>query len=490
MIVNLKNKTIFGTLWNTSRTLLVSIVDFVVYAVLARFLDVQEFALLAFCLLIVEFANMLTTVGINQNLIQRKKWEHEYFVSVFTVIFCFSLVVVLILASLGGTAAFYFYSKNAALVVVALSSMPFLMALQSIFSAKLERDFHNKEITIVRSTTAIVCGGLTLIFAFNDFGIWSIVIGKLLQHSFTLLIFWVRSKTAIAFGVQPDHLDEIKEFCLPLCGMALLNFFQNKGSNLFVASVLGTEKFAFISISKKGLDVLSQLTITSVNKMVVPSLARVKNTDKVRVFYDMLYFSSLIITPCFFGLGAVSEEFITVAFGDKYAPSAIYLTIASFAMSGLLMSWYLPNLLISGGYSSTALKLKAITFFRVIAISASTVWFGVEIMLFCITASAYIFLPLQFNVASEHYNVSLGAVLKVCFPSIVSSVLMVVGIFCIRPFLGDEMEKLSALVILVISGMIIYASSLILFFNKSISNAKKILKGLRNSKYSPSATMR
>jgi O-antigen/teichoic acid export membrane protein len=272
--------------------------------------------------------------------------------------------------------------------------------------------------------------------------------------------------------------------------MALLNFFQSKGSNLIVAGVLGAEKFAFISISKKGIDVLSQLTITSVNKMVVPSLSRVGEEHKVGAFYEMVRFSSFIITPCFFGLGAVSEEFITVAFGEKYSPSSTYLALSSFAMSGLLMSWFLPNLLISGGYSSAALNLKAITFFRVITISASTVWFGVELMLLCITVSAYLFLPLQFKVASKYYDLSLVAVLKVCLPSLVSSALMVMSIYCLRPILESGTEELITLVILIAVGLAIYIFVIIVFFSESISSAIKILNGLRSTKYPGKATRR
>ncbi|WP_394220688.1 oligosaccharide flippase family protein [Alteromonas gracilis] len=479
--MSIQRNTITGTLWNVSRTLIVSIVEFIVYAILARELSVEEFALLAFSLLVVEFANMLTTVGVNQNLIQRDKWEQPYFRSVFTFIFLLAFIVSSILAGAGGTLSYLYYSREASLVILSLSLLPLFMALQSVYSAKLERDFLNKEITAVRTLTSIFFGLLTIILVLNSFGIWSIVISKILQHGVTLLIFMWRSKLPVKLGINSLHVKEIKDFCLPLFGIALLNFFQSKGSNLLVGAVLGSDKFAFISVSKKGYDILGQLTITSVNRMIVPSLSRVNLDNRVNRLYDIVYFSSLVVTPCYFGLGAVSEEFITVAFGEKYSASAIYLTISTAAISGAIMAWYLPNLLISGGYTASALKLKVVGFVRTLAISAVTVWFGVEVMLTSLTITTYLLLPVSFSITSKHFDISLIKMLKVNLPAIVSSMVMIVSIFIAKQFAVNDLEPIFRLAVLVCLGVITYILTLMIFFNRDVKQVFKIAKSLRKS---------
>lgn len=477
--MSLQRNTILGTLWNVSRTFVVSIVDFIVYAVLARFLSLEEFALLAFSLLVVEFATMLTNVGVNQNLIQREKWEKSYFTSVLTIILLLSVSVTLVLASAGGMLSYFFYSAEASLIIVALAILPVFMSLQSIYSAKLEREFLNKEITVVRALTSIVFGILTIILVFNSFGIWSIVISKLMQHFVTLSIFMWRSNLPIKLGVNSLHLLEIKSFCLPLFGIALVNFFHNKGSNLFVGAVLGAEKFALISVSKKGYDVLGQLTITSVNRMIVPSLSRVKPDNRVDRLYDIVRFSSLLITPCYLGLGAVSEEFITIAFGEKYAASAIYLTITTAAISGSIMAWYLPNLLISSGHTSAAFRLKIIGFVRTLGVTAVTVWFGVEVMLVSLTITTYLLLPVSFTIVSQFFSISFRKMLDASLPAIVSSGIMLVTLYASKFLLLENVDVWVRLLALISIGALSYVFCIVVFFRQSLFYVLSAVRSLR-----------
>lgn len=477
--MSLQRNTILGTLWNVSRTFIVSIVDFIVYAVLARFLSLEEFALLAFSLLVVEFATMLTNVGVNQNLIQREKWEQSYFTSVLTIILLLSVSVTMVLASAGGMLSYFFYSAEASLIIVTLAMLPMLMALQSIYSAKLERDFSNKEITVVRALTSVVFGILTIILVFNSFGVWSIVISKLMQNFVTLFIFMWRSKLPFKLGANSIHLQEIKNFCLPLFGIALINFFHNKGSNLLVGAVLGAEKFSLISVSKKGYDVLGQLTITSVNRMIVPSLSRVKPDNRVERLYDIVRFSSLLITPCYLGLGAVSEEFITVAFGEKYSASAIYLTITTAAISASIMAWYLPNLLISAGHTSAAFRLKIIGVVRTLGVAAVTVWFGVEVMLISLSITTYLLLPVSFSIVSQFFTISFRKMLDASLPAIISSGMMLVVLYASEIILLQNLEALTKLLALICIGTLSYTLCLTIFFRQSMYYIFSAIKSLR-----------
>ena len=288
-----------------------------------------------------------------------------------------------------------------------------------------------------------------------------------------------RSNLPIKLGVNSLHLLEIKSFCLPLFGIALVNFFHNKGSNLFVGAVLGAEKFALISVSKKGYDVLGQLTITSVNRMIVPSLSRVKPDNRVDRLYDIVRFSSLLITPCYLGLGAVSEEFITIAFGEKYAASAIYLTITTAAISGSIMAWYLPNLLISSGHTSAAFRLKIIGFVRTLGVTAVTVWFGVEVMLVSLTITTYLLLPVSFTIVSQFFSISFRKMLDASLPAIVSSGIMLVTLYASKFLLLENVDVWVRLLALISIGALSYVFCIVVFFRQSLFYVLSAVRSLR-----------
>ena len=234
-----------------------------------------------------------------------------------------------------------------------------------------------------------------------------------------------------------------------------------------------------ISVSKKGYDVLGQLTITSVNRMIVPSLSRVKPDNRVDRLYDIVRFSSLLITPCYLGLGAVSEEFITVAFGEKYAASAIYLTITTAAISGSIMAWYLPNLLISSGHTSAAFRLKIIGFVRTLGVTAVTVWFGVEVMLVSLTITTYLLLPVSFTIVSQFFSISFKKMLDASIPAIVCSGIMLGTLYASKFLLFEELDVWARLLALISIGALSYVLSIVVFFRKSLLYVLSAVKSLR-----------
>ncbi|MBZ2163145.1 oligosaccharide flippase family protein [Alteromonas stellipolaris] len=475
--MNIRKKTISGSLWNVTRTFTISFTDLFVYMYLARVLTLEEFGVLAFCLLVVEFANTLTNVGVNQNLIQRKDWDADYFSSVFTFVLCVSLFFTLILALIGSSVALYAHSKLAALVILALSILPVLVGLQSIFSAKMERDFLNKEITTIKGSTAVFSGLLTIGLAFNDMGLWAVVIGKIVQHSSVLIWFFCKAKLKVSLGLNRAHVDEITSFCIPLFAIAVINFLHSKASNLYVGMVLGAEKFALISVSKKGAEVLSQLSITSINKMIVPSMSRIEADKKVAAFYKVLHFTSLVIIPSFLGLGAVSEKFILLSFGEKFAESAIFLQITTSMIIAQTLTWFLPNLLISEGKTKDALRLKLISVVGSVIVSGFTVWFGVEVMLISMAVASYLIMPIIVSVVKKHYDIELGKMIKLCLPSIISSFVMILSIKVVEGYLEPYgIPLIFDLLVLVCVGGLTYAAMVILFFRRSIGEIFSLLK--------------
>ncbi|ALM90982.1 oligosaccharide flippase family protein [Alteromonas stellipolaris] len=475
--MNVKKKTLTGSLWNVVRTFTISFIDLFVYMYLARLLTLEEFGVLTFCLLIVEFANMLTNVGVNQNLIQRKEWDLSYFSSVFTFVLSASVVLTFLLGLIGGGVAFYTHSKLAALVILSLSILPILVGLQSIFSAKMERDFLNKEITTIKGSAAVFSGLLTITLAYNGIGLWSVVVGKITQHTVVLIWFFTKAKLKVSLSIERSHLNEITSFCLPLFAIAVVNFLHGKASNLYVGLVLGAEKFALISVSKKGTEVLSQLSITSINKMIVPSMSRVASEKKVAAFYKVLHFTSLVVIPSFLGLGAVSEKFILLSFGAKFSESAIFLQITTSMIIAQTLTWFLPNLLISEGKTKDALRLKLISVIGSVLVSGCTVWFGVEVMLISMTVASYLIMPIIVSVVKKHYDIELGKMIKLCLPSIISSFVMITAIKVAEVYLDlYSIPLIFDLLALVCVGGLTYAIMIMIFFRSSVGEVVGLLK--------------
>ena len=132
--MSLKKQAAKGGMWISITRTGINVVDFFVFAYLARILTLEEFGLVGFCLLFIEFTNMVVNAGVNQNIVQRKTWDEGYASSTLIYVFGLALIAALCLVFIGAPIAKYSYSDTAAYVVMSLAPITIIMSLQLFYS--------------------------------------------------------------------------------------------------------------------------------------------------------------------------------------------------------------------------------------------------------------------------------------------------------------------------------------------------------------------
>lgn len=486
--MSLKKKAARGSIWTSLTRTGINVVDFLVYAYLARVLTLEEFGLAGFCFLFIEFANTLVNAGVNQNLVQRDKWEDRYAASTMTFVAGVGMIVVLGILGIGAPIAYYSYSELAAWVVASLAPITLITSLQVVVSGKLLREFKNKQMGMAKFCATVI-SAITIVFlAENDFGLWALIIGKLINALVQyFLLLWV-AKFKPYFHFDKSDNKELISFCLPLFGMTILNFLHRKASNMFTGIVLGPASFALLAAAHKGEQVISQVTMSSINSMVVPSFSRVEDKNKLAYHYvKMVSFTSFLVLPLFMGLAAIATPFITVAFGEKFAPSAIYMTISAFGMFPSVIAWFLPNLLISVGQTKDAFKLTLLNIVSSVLIAGATIWFGIKIMLISIVVGNCLILPVRLLIVNRHIALPLWSVVKEILPSVISALMMFFAVLGLKSYLSVVIEnEIIILLVSIVAGAIFYPLFLWLIFR---SYLQKVLAEVRMLARRPKAAI-
>ncbi|MDN4504244.1 oligosaccharide flippase family protein [Alteromonadaceae bacterium BrNp21-10] len=478
--MSLKRKAMTGALWNFSASGFSQIINFAIYVFLARLVDVEGFGLVAFAFLIIEFCSIFVTTGINQNLIQKEKWCNEFASSAFWFLILLSIGISLFLLLVISPITYFFYSLEAANLICALSIVPIINGIRMVHNGKLQRNFENKKLAVFDSSGVFIGGGLALLLAFNDFGAWSIAIGRICQSIFSTFLTVIGSGFRPKRSIKLNHVKALVAFGVPLLNMAIMRFFANKTMGLVVALVIGPAAFAFVAVANRGLDIIGSLTMQSLNKMVLPTLSRVGKLEVPSAYYRITSLTAFLITPIYFGLGAVAEPLVSLTFGDKWADSAILITISSTFALPMVMGWYIPNVLVSQGFTKAAFKVSLInlSFNVILPIAAS--FFGLKAIVFSAVLAVYISFPLRFKILSAYTNISLFQSIKRTLPFSLSSVAMSVSLLTLIH--GGVLEGYSSfiqLAILVPTGTIIYIVLLLLLFKKDTFIAIRELKSIR-----------
>jgi O-antigen/teichoic acid export membrane protein len=482
--MSLKKKATKGSIWTSLTRSGINVVDFLVYAYLARVLTLEEFGLAGFCFLFIEFANTLVNAGVNQNLVQRDKWEDRYAASTMTFVAGMGVVVVLGILGIGAPIAYFSYSELAAWVVASLAPITLVTSLQVVVSGKLLREFKNKQMGVAKFCATLISATTIVILAEIGYGLWALIIGKLVNAVIQYLLLIYVAKFKPYFHFNRDDNKELIRFCLPLFGMTVMNFLHRKASNLFTGIVLGPASFALLAAAHKGELVINQVTMSSINTMVVPSFSRVEDKTKLGGLYvKMVSITAIIVLPIFLGLAAIADPFITVAFGEKFAPSAEFMTISAFGMIPSVVAWFLPNLLIANGKTKEAFNLTLLNIVSSVFVAGATIWFGVKIMLISVVVSAFVLLPVRLWIVDRHIRISKTDLFKAIFPSIFASLSMFTFLILIKERLATYLSNdIFLLVGLVALGGVTFVLVLFLFFGKFAVATSKELKSLLSKK--------
>ncbi len=262
--------------------------------------------------------------------------------------------------------------------------------------------------------------------------------------------------------------------------MTIMNFLHRKASNMFTGFVLGPASFALLAAAQKGSLIINQVTMSSINSMVVPSFSRVEDKENLGDLYiKMVTITALLVLPIFMGLAAVADPFVTIAFGEKFSPSAEYMMITSFAMFPSVVAWFLPNLLIARGKTKEAFYLTLLNLFASIVVAGATIWFGIKVMLISTVIAGFASLPIRLLITKKHVPLNLMHLFISLMPPCISALVMYLSLINLKPYLTTWIENDILLIMaLVVLGVSIYPLIYTIIFFKSVKRNVNELKAM------------
>ncbi|QJR80186.1 lipopolysaccharide biosynthesis protein [Alteromonas pelagimontana] len=465
--MSLKAKSIAGAFFSLSANGFAQIINFIVYAIMARILGVEEFGLVAICLMVVEFCNLFVTVGISQNLIQRKEWDNDFASLSFWVLMVVSAGIAALIFAVAVPIAYYTYSELAAQLIAALAIIPISNGFRLIHKSKLEREFQNKKLAAYDTAGVIIGGIVSVVTALQGFGAWAIIYGKVAQSVVSTALTCAKSDFRPQKVKDKSHLPEIISFSKPLIAMSFVNFFSQKTSNIVIAFFLGAATFAYSSVARQGFSVINNLTFQPLNRIALAGLARVDELRLKKTFNRIVSMTAIFVTPIYFGIGAVAHPFIDLVFGDKWTSSAYLLSILAIMAPTQVMAYYLPNLLISRGLPGQAFKLNMINLVVNMALPIMAVPWGLYAVIVALVVANYVTVILKFNVVKKHLGIGISDAIKHTWMFSLAGFTMFASVLYLERMhvlpITNVFLELAALVGI---GAIIYGLILLLFFRQ------------------------
>lgn len=327
----------------------------VVYVMLARLLSVEQFGVVAFSLLFLEFIAVLITSGVKDFIITRKEVNNKLIDTCTFSVIAISILVVILFFSL---IDIFFNDKSQLMrdIFMVMIFIPVISSFNIIQVALLQRDNKFKSLSFRSVFSTFIAGTTALYFAYDGYGAWALVVNqycKIIIDTITLQII-VKYKPSFQFSFT--YFKECYRFTLPLLLSEVMNYWSTRMMDFFVSFFHGASSLAILNISRKFTRLVQQLSLTSMRPVVLSYAA--KSDNQSETFSRFIGYITFVVSPILMAIGIYAEFYITPIFGEQWNPAIKIVELLSTTALAQCLAWYFGLVLIKNNKTSLLFRLN------------------------------------------------------------------------------------------------------------------------------------
>uniref|UniRef100_A0A7V2ZIE4 Lipopolysaccharide biosynthesis protein n=1 Tax=Ignavibacterium album TaxID=591197 RepID=A0A7V2ZIE4_9BACT len=452
---NLKEKTISGIIWSFADNSLTQIITFVVGIILARLLSPAEFGLVGMIGIFIAVGQAFVDSGFNQALIRKQDCTSTDYSTVFYFNLAVSIIFYIILFFSAGYISDFFKEPKLIDILRIVSLSILFNAFGLVQQTQLTKEIKIKVQTKISVTANISSGIISVLMAYNGFGVWSLVFRNLIHSFITNLSLWYFNKWKPALTFSFNSFKEMYAFGSKLFLSGLLNRIFENIYYFAIGKYFSAEQLGYYTRS----DTFARLPSTNINGVVqrisYPVLVKLQNDDEaLKKALKKLIKSTMFITMFFMVLMASSaESLIITLIGEKWMQSVLYLQLLCFSLILFPLQSLNLNMLNVKGRSDLFLRLEIIKKLLIVPVVLIGIIFGIKIMLFAMIINSIISYYLNSYYNKMLINYSITEQLKDILPSIIVVSISGTLVFTLGQILS--FNYLILLIIQSISGLIL-----------------------------------
>ncbi|UAM96631.1 lipopolysaccharide biosynthesis protein [Polaribacter litorisediminis] len=327
----MKNKsTINGVKWNAINSIASQASTVITGVVLMRLLSPDAFGLIGMITVFTGFLKMLKDSGLGVSLIYKKdltKYDKD---TVFWFNFVFGLLLSIIFFFSSGFLADYYDEPELNNLIKVFSLTFVFSSLSGVHGPLLKKHLQYKKIFMANITSIVVSSILTIIAAFSNFGVWSLVILHLSASIIYTINLYFVSDYRPSFNFSKDILKSHFDYSLPVLGTKSFNYLTRNADNFFIGSLLGSQALGYYSRAFFFVNMPIQKISNIIGSILFPSLSLKKDKKQSKnLLLNAMNMTAFITFPLIGGLIVLSEPFVVGIFGEQWKPMVLTLQILS-----------------------------------------------------------------------------------------------------------------------------------------------------------------
>lgn len=309
--------------------------------ILAWYLDPAEFGVMAICLAVMSYLEIISQFGMGAALISAQEKIEETASAVFMVGLTFSLLLLSLLWITAEPVAAWYGDAQLAELLPVIGFALVVHALTTVNTSFLYRELKLKQKLLPDTAKGLCKGGAAIVLALLGFGVWSLVLGHLAGAvAATLVTWWVRPWWPSKW---PDFATfrYILGFGGHLIGAQTINATPRLLDNLLVGKILGMQALGIYSLAFRIPELGIKSFTNVVGSVLHPMMSRLQSdrAELVAYYYGALKYSALLMFGAGAGIAVMAEPMVHLLYPPKWYPmiEIMQLIAVAFAIGTINM---------------------------------------------------------------------------------------------------------------------------------------------------------
>ncbi len=313
--------TLRGTFWTYLTYYSGKGMVFVSTVILARLLSQQDFGVAGYALVVINFLDVLSDLGIAQAVIYYRN-EPDAAETAFWLGLGVGIALFAGTWLLAPLAAAFFNDPRAIPVIRVLALTYPLSALSNVHSALLQKGLNFKQKfwpDLLRMTSK---GLLSIIFALLGFGWWSLILGQVGGTAISVFAYWRAFPWRPSFRFVRSLARTFLTYGLHIVAVGALGTLLTNSDYLLVGRFLGATALGVYSVAFRIPELLIMQFCNVIAVVIFPVYARMQeeNPGMLRQgFLATTQYVAMVTVPLGLGLALVARPFVLTVFTARWA---------------------------------------------------------------------------------------------------------------------------------------------------------------------------
>ena len=330
---NIKEKAIYGVKWTALSTIVMTLVQLMQMAILARFLLPSDFGLMAIVMVVIGFSQAFLDMGISNAIIHKQEITHDQLSTLYWVNILAGLVLFAIISLLAPFVANFYNEPELKLLIIIVGLTFVIQPFGQQFMVLLQKEMRFAVIAKIDVVNKLVSFVVSVYFAYHGHGVYALVYGTLagvVSQTVPFIILGLKEhKPSFVFRIA--EIKEFLSFGMYQMGEKTLNYFNSQIDVMLIGKLLGTEALGVYSVAKQLIMRPAQVINPIITKVTFPTMAKVQDdTEQLKnIYLKTINYLSSINFPIYAFLAVFAHEIVMLLFGSKWIEAVVIVQILS-----------------------------------------------------------------------------------------------------------------------------------------------------------------